>query len=120
MRMFYNLEFVLKVSNKKSKAFTLDPTVLKLTARRSAYFRWNEFFNTVFNTKKFTSPYLFFRTLKTEVQLIKTFCNENAVQLVISGKTVFGDYELAALKFKDENHKMWFLLKYGDIINSCC
>jgi hypothetical protein len=119
---FYNLDFVLKLRYRKSKNTLSDNTFLRLNNSKSSFFRWNVFLNNLCGTELFTNPYLFLHELRKNITVINNVCEMHHIKMIVADKptkAAAGDYDLVGLKFTHEHQKVFFMLKYGSIIEEC-
>lgn len=118
MVLFQNLSYILKVLNLKGTEFVSD-NVLRLKFNKKI-FLWNKFFDFIYKTNKFSTLHPFYLSKAlNDNNVFEDFCRENNIQIIIHGKTIYNDYEIAGFKFKDNKQKTLFILKFGEILQQC-
>jgi len=119
---FYNLDFVVKLRHRKNKNTLTDNTVLRLNNSKSSFFRWDLFLNKLCDADLFTNPYLFLSALRKNINLINQLCSTHHIKMIVTDKptkAAAGDYDLIGLQFTHEQQKVFFVLKYGSLIEDC-
>ena len=112
MTKFLNLDFAVKTLNLKNLK---DDTIFNIDRR----FKWDVFFNSIFNKNIIQYTQYSSSALKANKQLFSVFCADYKTQFIVYGRNSYNDYDVVGLKFNSAKQKIYFLTKYSSLIYEC-